>query len=72
MKFLKVFILNIIWFYTLSLTMYAHETEEVHEEPPANIDTGIALGIIIVVLIIGFIVWKFVLTKKESPPMKSG
>lgn len=43
----------------------AHETEEVHEELPASIDPGVAVGIIIAIVIIGFLVWKFVLNKKE-------
>lgn len=48
----------------------AHETEEVHEEPPASIDPVVAVIVVVGIVMAAFLVWKFVLSKKEPPVSK--
>lgn len=54
----------------------AHDTEEVHEEPPAAVDPVVAVIVIVAIAVGAFLIWKFVLKKKEaskeaSPPKPS-
>lgn len=48
----------------------AHETGETHTESPASIDPVVAVIIVVVIAIGVFLVWKFVLKSKETPPAK--
>lgn len=65
MKCLKAFISNVIWFYALPLVAFAHESDEVHEEPPASIDPVVAVMVVVAIAVAVFLIWKFVLNKKE-------
>lgn len=49
----------------LSFKVFAHETEEVHEEPPASVDPVTAVIVVVAIAVLAFLIWKFVLKKKE-------
>ncbi|OGH13545.1 MAG: hypothetical protein A3H50_00345 [Candidatus Levybacteria bacterium RIFCSPLOWO2_02_FULL_37_10] len=54
---------------TYPAIVLAHETEEAHAEP-ATIDPVVAIIVVVIIAILGFLLWKFILNKKESPPQK--
>jgi len=71
MKLLRAAILDFIYFLTFPFVAFAHETEVVHEEPVPTISPIVLVGIVVVLVIAGFLLWKFVLNKKEPTPLVS-
>ena len=67
-------LLSLLSVFGLSLSypvfILAHETSEVHEEQPASIDPAVAVMLIFVIIVLGFLLWKFILRKKEIPPVQ--
>ena len=63
LKFLSVFSLSSI-FPSVAL---AHEIGEAHLEPAA-IDPVVAVIVVVVIAVLGFIIWKFLLKSKETTP----
>ena len=55
---------------TYPFVALAHETGEAHTEPPASIDPVIAVIVIVVIAVVGFLIWKFLLKSKEASPPK--
>lgn len=66
-KIFLVFTLTL--FFVLPLSVFAHETEVVHEEAIPTISPVFLIGIMVVLAIGGFLLWKFVLAspKKTTP-----
>lgn len=67
-------LLNLFSVFGLSLfypaTVLAHETEELHTEPPASIDPVVAIIVVVAIAILGFLLWKFVLKGKSTTDKK--
>lgn len=63
--FLKLNLMLLLLVFPLSA--FAHETEMVHEEVPATVDPMVAIGVVVIVIIGGIIIWKVMFGKKQSP-----
>ena len=61
MRIVKQIILSFIFLNFVVAEAYAHESEIVHEEVPATVDPMVAIGVVVIVIIGGLILWKFVL-----------
>jgi len=67
MKTLKLFIWNLtLIIFILPFSVFAHETEVVHEEPVPTISPALLIGIVALLAIGGFLLWKFVLHNPKS------
>lgn len=53
-----------------NFSAYAHNTGQPHAETPAAIDPVVAVIVVVVIAIAGFLIWKFVLKSKEPPVQK--
>jgi len=67
----QIFLIFNVWILLLASPLYvfAHETEVVHEEPVPTISPVFLIGIVVVLAIGGFIIWKFVL--RNPKPLSS-
>lgn len=70
MKLSLSIIFSSISFLMLTLSAFAHEAEIPHEELVPTINPVLFIGLALGLAIGGFIVWKFVLNKKQSPVSK--
>ena len=64
----KIFLIvnTIVFLFILPLVSFAHEAEVPHEEPVPTISPVFLIGIVVVLAIGGFLVWKFVLHGPKS------
>lgn len=70
MKILRAAFIDFFLLFSSPLLAFAHETEVPHEEAVPTIDPLFVVGGIVVVAVGGFFLWKFVLQKKPSLPLK--
>lgn len=70
MKLLQT-IFSLFYVLIFPAAVFAHETDTVHEEVPASVDPMLALGVVVIIAIGGFLLWKFVLNKQQKPPIQS-
>lgn len=55
----------------LPIIVHAHEAATPHVEEPAQINPVVAIGVLLIVALGGFLLWKFVLnTRAPSPQNK--
>jgi len=66
MKKVASVVTNIIIFFSFAISVFAHETEVSHEEPVPTISPLILVGLVAVLVICGFLLWRFVLRSPRS------
>lgn len=71
MKFIATIITFTTFFLKSTFVVYAHETGQPHTETPAEISPVAAIGILLVLSVGGFLLWKFLLNKKEPIQKKT-